>query len=415
MYSRQAVHSTAPFHLKIMEYAHQDYRDLRWTIGAYNSQGVRSEGNMCHFSGPALSRCWCVSITGAESSCERKSIAEWRLRPVRTTVSKYAIIAALERKSWSSLGQITREMGLSEKMILGTLHKITCLLTTTHGSHMCPDDRLLQLQLFVWLRHQRDADQLFLSNILWTAVACFRVKVWCPSTAVTCGSGEVLLPYADNVANVGGTPLPLDRLTPQWYWYSVDTLLPGLFQDMRPYQWHRSWFQYNVRRHIIKRRSAVSEHDISRKADWKCRADYGHGASFRRIFRVICPWFRMHNRSSYLVVAVVVLLQCAALCLCVCLWAVTNVCHAYVRGIRKVAISDCYSAGHCLWPVEYSNCRLGASRRCSDSVMWVYAFSVLPQVQPILSHWSCTHTDIHPSPLHTPSRPIRQPCLLLHR
>ena len=89
------------------------------------------------FSWPASSGCWCVSITGAESSCERKSIAEYRLQPVRTSVSKYAIIAALERKLWRILSHITPEMGLSEKIILETLRKITCLRTTTHGSHIC--------------------------------------------------------------------------------------------------------------------------------------------------------------------------------------------------------------------------------------------------------------------------------------
>ena len=101
-------------------------------VNLYDSKGI-----CVTFSWPAWSRCWCVSITGPESSCERNSIAECRLRPVRTPVSKYVIIAALERKPWRSLGPITREMGLSEKMILGTFHKITCLRTTTHGCHIC--------------------------------------------------------------------------------------------------------------------------------------------------------------------------------------------------------------------------------------------------------------------------------------
>ena len=152
MYSRHAV---LRFYRNIMEYASQDYRDLRWNIGACNNQTGRSDESMCHlflagviqmlmcfvhwnrvflweeeyrwntqakitvtcaetsvpviiklddptgvcvtFSWPASSRCWCVSFTGTESSCGRKIIAECRLRPVRTPVSKFPIIAALER------------------------------------------------------------------------------------------------------------------------------------------------------------------------------------------------------------------------------------------------------------------------------------------------------------------------------
>jgi len=121
------------FYRNIMEYANQDYRDLSWNIGAYNSQ----TGVCVTFSWPASSRYWRVSLTGTESSCGMKRISECRLRPVRTPVTKCTIIAALERKPWRSLDRITRKMGLWKQMILGTLDKFTCLRTTTQRSHIC--------------------------------------------------------------------------------------------------------------------------------------------------------------------------------------------------------------------------------------------------------------------------------------
>jgi len=204
MYSRQAVPSTAPFQSKGSWNTHTKITvtcsepSVPIIANLYDPKGI-----CVTFSWSASSRCWCVSINGAESSSERKSIAECRLRPVRTSVSKYAIIAALERKPWRRLGHITREMGMSEQMILGTLHKITCLRTTTNGSHTC-------FQTIAYYNCSFSYDCVinvmrvssFSSHILWTDVACFRVKVCCPSTAVTCASGIFLLPFADNVADM---------------------------------------------------------------------------------------------------------------------------------------------------------------------------------------------------------------------
>ena len=89
------------------------------------------------------------------------------------------------------------------------------------------------------------------------------------------------------------------------------------------------------------------------------------------MFGVFRLWFRLNYRSRYPVIAVVVLLPaCCFVCPIVCLWAVTNAWNDYVRRIRAVAISDCYSAVHCLWTVEYSKDRLAASHWSSDNVMF---------------------------------------------
>jgi hypothetical protein len=162
----------------------------------------------------------------------------------RTPVSKYAVIAAVERKPWRSLGHITREMKLSKPIFRGILHKITCLWTTAHGYHICFQTiAYYRCSFSTWLRQQRDADELCLRTFLWTDLTCFRVEVCCPSTAVTCDSGIALLPLADNVADiVVGSHLPHDRLTPQRCRNFVDTLLPGFLQDKHPYPWEKCGF-----------------------------------------------------------------------------------------------------------------------------------------------------------------------------
>jgi hypothetical protein len=144
-------------------------------------------------------------------------------------------------------------MALSKPIFLGILHKITCLRTTTHGSHICfQTTACYKFNFSMWLRHQRDADELFLSNILWTDLSCFRVKVCCPSTAATYGSGIFLLPLADNVADiVGGSHLPHFRLTLQWYRNFVDTSNRASSRYTPLSVRQRSWFLHEARRHTI--------------------------------------------------------------------------------------------------------------------------------------------------------------------
>lgn len=157
------------------------------------------------------------------------------------------------------------------------------------------------------------------------------IKVCCPSTEVTCGCEVVLMPFADDVADIGGLPSATRQTEsteiPMFGGHS-STRASSRYASLSVRQ--KSWFQHDARRHTIERRPAVSEYDISRKVDWKCRADY-MASPFAESF-AYCLWFRMNNSTRYLVTAVVVLLQCVALCV----RAVTNVCCAYVDAFAKL-------------------------------------------------------------------------------
>jgi hypothetical protein len=190
--------------------------------------------------------------------------------------------------------------------------------------------------------------------------------VCCPSTAVTYGSEVVLLPFADNVVDIGGPHLSPDRLTPQRYLYSVDTLLPGLLQHMLPYLWDigrgfstmRAETLYKDVRQCLNMASPGRLIGSVGPNTWRPSSP-----NLSRILSVVSneqqELISRHRSGCFTA-------MCCFVFVCVC-----ELLRMSALPIRKVAISGCYRAGHCLWPVEYSNGRLGTSHWWRDSVMLV--------------------------------------------
>jgi hypothetical protein len=116
------------------------------------------------------------------------------------------------------------------------------------------------MQFCEWLGHQHAADELFLHNILWTDEACFtregvfnvhnshlwkrdnphaiRERGYQVRFSVSVWAGIV------GVTVVGPYLLP-DRLTAQRYHGFLETVLPGLLEDVPLAVRQRLWFQHD--------------------------------------------------------------------------------------------------------------------------------------------------------------------------
>jgi hypothetical protein len=109
---------------KTMEYAPQDYRNLHWNIGAHNSQtGTIRREYVTPFPGRRHSDANVFQLLERSLRGRGRVALNVACGPYGHHSSKYAIIAAVERMPLKSLGRITREMGLSELMILGVPNK----------------------------------------------------------------------------------------------------------------------------------------------------------------------------------------------------------------------------------------------------------------------------------------------------
>jgi hypothetical protein len=183
-----------------------------------------------------------------------------RPRTVRTPANEDTIIAAAEREPWRSSRDIAKEFGLSQPSVLKVLHDDQ--LHSYHYSrsaHLFPDDRPLQMQFYEWL-HQHAADELLLHNILWwTDEACFTREgvlsvhshLWARDNPHAIRERGYQVRFSVNVwvVIVGdivvGLYLLPDRLTAQRYRDFLETVLPGLLEDVPRAVKQRLWFQHD--------------------------------------------------------------------------------------------------------------------------------------------------------------------------
>jgi hypothetical protein len=173
----------------------------------------------------------------------------------QTFNSMFVVHIAVGREPWESSRDIALELGLSQPSVLEVfhddqLHPYHC----SRRAHLFSDDHPLLMQFCEWL-HQHAANELFLHNILWTDEACFtreglfNVHVLARNNphAVSERGYQVRFSLSVWAGIVGiivvGPYLLPDKLTAQRYRDILETVLPGLFEDVPLAVRQRTWFQ----------------------------------------------------------------------------------------------------------------------------------------------------------------------------
>jgi hypothetical protein len=151
----------------------------------------------------------------------------------------------VEGVPWRSSGDIAPEFGTYQPRVLEMLHDVKLHpYYYSPGAYLFPDDRPVRMQYFEWLRYQRTANGRI--TFCGQTKSVLRVSVCSTSTTVTCGQGINLTLFA----NVGikfasesvwtgivgdivvGPDLPSDRLKAQRYRDYLETVVPGMFEEM---------------------------------------------------------------------------------------------------------------------------------------------------------------------------------------
>jgi hypothetical protein len=113
----------------IIEYTHDEYRDMLLTLGACNSRAgtaareyaLRYPGRR-HLDANVFRRLeQRLHETGSVKPTALMNAG--RPRTVRTPANEDAIISAVEREPWRSSHEIERELGLSQPGVLEVLHE----------------------------------------------------------------------------------------------------------------------------------------------------------------------------------------------------------------------------------------------------------------------------------------------------
>jgi hypothetical protein len=188
-------------------------------------------------------------------------VSAGRPRTIRTPANEDAITAAVGREPWRSSRDIARESGLSQQRVLEVLHDDQ--LQPYHYSrsaYLFSDDRPRRMQFCEWLRNQHAADDLSLHNILWTDEACFTRQgvfkvhnshLWARDNphAIRERGYQVRFSvsfWAGIVWDIVVGPYLLpDRLTAQRYRDFLETVLPGLPEDVPLAVRQGLWFHQN--------------------------------------------------------------------------------------------------------------------------------------------------------------------------
>jgi hypothetical protein len=164
----------------IMEYTHDEYCDMLFTLGACNSRAgaAAHEYALCYPGRhhPGTNVFWrlelCLHETGSVTPMALVNAGcPWT---VWTTANKDAIVASVEWEPRRSSHDIAQELGLSQPRVLEVLNDDQLHpYDYSRSAHLFPDNRPLWMQFCEWLRHQHAVDELFWHNILWTDKACF--------------------------------------------------------------------------------------------------------------------------------------------------------------------------------------------------------------------------------------------------
>lgn len=108
----------------------------------------------------------------------------------------------------------------------------------SRSTHLLPGDCPIRMYVYKFLRHQHTADELILHNILWADVACCSCEGVCsaPTTITSSASAFGL----ESSGTLTWAPLLPDRLLD-----FLETVLPGLLEDVPTAVRQRLWFQHD--------------------------------------------------------------------------------------------------------------------------------------------------------------------------